>query len=130
MQIPVHNPTHNVVLNNHLVIPQHFILGTAIFEEQTHLLEADGLYLTYECLQAWECNTIDPSIPNRLFAFFNSGLHSGASQQHRHVQFLPIEEMRKGWEEITWQPLIDLMDTNAFGGKYIYLEISLIKSAK
>lgn len=42
-----------------------------------------------------------------MFAFFNSGEHSGASQGHRHVQFLPIEEMQARQGDGQWGPLID-----------------------
>lgn len=31
-----------------------------------------------------------------LFAFFNSGEHSGASQPHRHLQLLPVARMKDG----------------------------------
>jgi len=36
----------------------------------------------------------------KLFIFFNSGVHSGASQPHRHLQLLPVDAMREGLEEI------------------------------
>lgn len=43
-----------------------------------------------ECLKAYKENG------EELFGFFNSGQHSGASQAHRHVQFLPVKGMRTG----------------------------------
>ena len=54
----------------------------------------------------------------RLFAFFNSGHASGASQPHRHVQFLPVESITTSTATTTiagegdlendaWTPLID-----------------------
>ena len=69
------------------------------------MLEADDLAVTHACLKAWEGN---PGNANQLFAFFNSGDHSGASQAHRHLQFLPVEEMDQG-PKSGWQPLINLM---------------------
>lgn len=51
---------------------------------------------------------------NQLFAFFNSGKHSGASQPHRHIQFLPVEEMvddanpGKGWRLLLEDPSLHL----------------------
>lgn len=49
----------------------------------------------------------------RLFAFFNTGEDSGASQPHRHIQFLPVEAMMKqegeGEERSSWRPLIDVV---------------------
>lgn len=81
----------------------------------------------FACLKSWshESQNQDHSQekPNederrRLFAFFNSGDESGASQPHRHLQFLPIEDMRGQEQEQqqqaqdskssgSWIPLID-----------------------
>ena len=84
------------------MIPQHFILATKPFKPQTDLLEQDDLDITMACLKAWEEGTTRDS-PKRLYAFFNSGQHSGASQPHRHLQFLPVEEMDhgEGWKLLT-----------------------------
>lgn len=90
-----------MVLNKYPVIPHHFILTTKTYKSQTDKLEEDDLKVTYACLREWE--------PGRLFAFFNSGEQSGATQGHRHIQFLPIEQMYGEREEDSWVPLIDLM---------------------
>lgn len=70
------------------------------------MLEEDDLDATYTCLKAWR-----EGAPNggaaRLFAFFNSGLHSGASQPHRHLQFLPVESMHDGDSSAGWDLLIE-----------------------
>jgi len=76
-KIPVQQPTHAIVLNKYPVIPQHFILATTAYKEQSNLLELDDLATTYACLTSWD--------EGGVFAFFNSGPHSGASQGHRHV---------------------------------------------
>lgn len=86
------------------MIPNHFLLVTKDWQAQTDLLEKADLEATYECLKAW--NTGDES--KSLFAFFNSGDDSGASQPHRHLQFLPVEAMRQPGSE-AWHPLIDLL---------------------
>lgn len=124
---PPWKPSHTLVLNKFPVIPNHFILATRDWESQTDLLEPGDLEATYECLKAWDdseqaCNgngdgTLNGSREGgggngkgngkRLFAFFNSGEESGASQPHRHLQFLPIEAMRAGSDG--WEPLIDLV---------------------
>jgi ATP adenylyltransferase len=70
------------------------------------LLEKWDLSAAYTCLKAWEKDDEAVEEPEqsgdvvsvsrrkrKLFAFFNSGPLSGASQPHRHVQFLPVEEM-------------------------------------
>lgn len=98
-------------------------------------MEKEDLGIAFACLEAWED---DPSNSDgndvteekeekkeggrrrRLFAFFNSGEESGASQPHRHIQFLPIEDMRdqqvdSGSEKrsASWTPLIDLLLTSS-----------------
>ncbi|KAF2156265.1 putative bis-tetraphosphatase [Myriangium duriaei CBS 260.36] len=102
--IPSDNPTHILVLNKFPIIPEHFILATKAYKLQTHPLDPDDLAKTYNCLQSWS----DGHPDRRLFAFFNSGDESGASQPHRHIQLVPVEEMARDIPEgDTWQPLID-----------------------
>jgi sulfate adenylyltransferase (ADP) / ATP adenylyltransferase len=97
------------VLNKYPVIPNHSILSTVGFERQTDFLDNEDLDVTYACLQAWEAESMERP-PSRLFAFFNSGEHSGASQPHRHLQLLPVEDMMDPNSSTDgWQPLIDLM---------------------
>jgi sulfate adenylyltransferase (ADP) / ATP adenylyltransferase len=96
--IPSKSPTHCLVLNKFPVIPEHFIIATLEDKPQTDLLEPDDLLATYACLQAWkeEANSGENPDDGMLFAFFNSGEHSGASQPHRHLQLLPVSSMRVG----------------------------------
>ncbi|KAK3939306.1 putative inositol phospholipid synthesis protein scs3p protein [Diplogelasinospora grovesii] len=84
--------SHILVLNKFAIVPEHFILATKEFKPQTHLLRPDDLAATYSCITSYHENG------EELFAFFNSGEHSGASQPHRHVQLLPVERMREGLE--------------------------------
>ncbi|KAF2814604.1 putative bis-tetraphosphatase [Mytilinidion resinicola] len=106
--IPAANPTHLLVLNKFPVIVNHFILATKENKPQTHMLEEGDLDATYACLKAWEQeHSVQKS--QGLFAFFNSGEHSGASQPHRHLQFLPVESMRNGEASAGWDPLIDII---------------------
>lgn len=63
----------------------------------------------YACVRAWGQGHQDTDTAGRrkrLFAFFNSGNQSGASQPHRHLQFLPVESMRQDGTG-NWEPLID-----------------------
>jgi ATP adenylyltransferase len=94
-------------LNKFPVIAEHFILATKSNKKQTHVLEQDDLGAAYACLEAWQDGT--SSKQKRLFAFFNSGEHSGASQPHRHLQFLPVENMRDGEAASGWDLLIDIV---------------------
>lgn len=90
------------------------------------MLEKEDLGIAYACLEAWgedpdDADGVDvkdekENEGRRLFAFFNSGEESGASQPHRHLQFLPIEDMRDQREDAesakrsaSWTPLIDLL---------------------
>lgn len=106
-QIPEDSPTHLLILNKYPVIAQHFILATKPFKQQTDLLEEDDLAATFAVLKAWEDSEAQPSTSRKLFAFFNSGRHSGASQPHRHIQFLPVEEMAGGKDGQGWRLLSD-----------------------
>ncbi|PTB66256.1 alpha-galactosidase [Trichoderma citrinoviride] len=109
-------PHHYLVLNKFAVVPEHFILATKEFKWQTHLLEESDLQATLACIDAYEQarktaanNDGDdssslqqkgkPQPEDGLFAFFNAGDHSGASQPHRHIQLLPIARMKDGLEE-------------------------------
>ncbi|PNY22822.1 Uncharacterized protein TCAP_07057 [Tolypocladium capitatum] len=84
-------PAHYLVLNKFAVVPEHFILATRAFRPQTHVLEAADLDAARACLGAYEA-----AGGGALFAFFNCGQHSGASQPHRHIQLLPVARMRDG----------------------------------
>ncbi|KAJ5766258.1 uncharacterized protein N7511_003874 [Penicillium nucicola] len=116
-QFPPENPAYNLILNKFPVIPNHFLLVTRDWQAQTDVLEKADLEATYEVLKAWNpseqgqtngSKTQGQGQSQSLFAFFNSGDDSGASQPHRHLQFLPVEAMRQPGSE-TWHPLIDLL---------------------
>lgn len=106
-----------MVLNKYPVIPNHFIIATREDKPQTDLLEPDDLAMTYACLRAWRADSSEPeSADSDLFAFFNSGPHSGASQPHRHLQFLPVADMQVGLADASaaaWQPLIQSISTRS-----------------
>lgn len=97
--VPLSSPQHYLVLNKFPIIPEHFILATKQYKPQTHYLEKSDLEVAFAVLEAWEQEN------SRLFAFFNSGDNSGASQPHRHVQFLPVGNMAP--PDTDWKPLID-----------------------
>jgi ATP adenylyltransferase len=93
---------HYLVLNKFPVIPDHFILATTEFKEQTDLLEEQDIEATYKCIKQYR------EVGKELFGFFNSGENSGASQRHRHLQFLPVDSMRSGLNETSqWSVLAD-----------------------
>lgn len=96
-------PSHFLVLNKFAVVPEHFILATTEFKHQTHVLEPSDLEATLACIDTYEQarkgGQADRHTQDGLFAFFNSGEHSGASQPHRHIQLLPVSRMRDGLSE-------------------------------
>lgn len=104
-------PHHFLVLNKFAVVPGHFILATAAFKRQTDVLEVDDLACTLACIEAYE---EEEGQEGGLFAFFNGGEHSGASQPHRHIQLLPVARMRDGLEEegSAWDVLTDRLHTH------------------
>ncbi|KAI1321013.1 ATP adenylyltransferase-domain-containing protein [Xylariaceae sp. FL0255] len=127
-------PSHRLVLNKFAVVPEHFLLITRDFKQQTHVLEAEDLDAAWACVSAYrdfedgksndgitganisqgknvEEKGEEQPISRDLFVFFNSGLHSGASQPHRHLQLLPVGCMRRGLEDVEggheWSVLAD-----------------------
>lgn len=100
------------MLNKFPIIRNHFILATKEWKSQSDLLEKGDLEACYTCIKAWDDNGDNGEGNGRLFAFFNSGPESGASQPHRHIQFLPIEDMKRTYEGAGiegWRPLIDVV---------------------
>ncbi|KAI2469273.1 HIT-like protein [Annulohypoxylon bovei var. microspora] len=87
-------PSHRLVLNKFAIVPEHVILVTKEVKPQTHVLESNDIDATFACIQTYHADG------QELFAFFNSGPHSGASQPHRHLQLLPVERMRDGLDSI------------------------------
>jgi ATP adenylyltransferase len=67
--------------------------------------------MTYACLKEWGRDLGDGKT-RRLFAFFNSGEGSGASQAHRHLQFLPVESVKDGAESEggEWELMVDRIE--------------------
>jgi ATP adenylyltransferase len=112
------------VLNKFAVVPEHFILATKENKPQTHVLEESDLEATLACIEAYEqakqsrghdeksrSSGEKGSHDDGLFAFFNGGPHSGASQAHRHIQLLPISRMKDGLEDNTaWDVLAQQAD--------------------
>lgn len=132
------SPSHYVILNKYPIIPGHFLLVTKQFKPQTNLLEKNDLAAAYSILKSWSTEGSSvPSSPSAspptspppasdgtrtpLFGFFNSGEHSGASQLHRHIQFVPVKGIRHSLAK-KWQPLTDRLlppnpaSTNAQAG--------------
>lgn len=96
-------PSHALVLNKFAVVPEHFILITKAAKPQTHVLERGDVAAAHACIRSYREQGQD------LFVFFNSGGHSGASQPHRHLQLLPVRNMRDGLGRADGGPRWDVL---------------------
>ncbi|KAI9891183.1 MAG: bifunctional AP-4-A phosphorylase/ADP sulfurylase [Vezdaea aestivalis] len=114
--LPTISPTHNLLLNKYPIIPRHSILATRTFEPQSAPLTALDLRMAYAYLQSSAAGG------ETLFGFFNSGSASGASQAHRHLQFLPLEELDGG--EGMWELLMErvLREPEVEVGFWLFVE--------
>ncbi|KIM45312.1 hypothetical protein M413DRAFT_337714 [Hebeloma cylindrosporum] len=75
-----------VVLNKYSVVPQHFLLVTKEFKSQATPL------LPSELVQIYLFLSTARKLGKHIFAFYNCGDNSGASQPHKHIQFIPLED--------------------------------------
>lgn len=74
-----------VLLNKYSVIPRHFLLVTKEFQSQVSPLVPSELVQTYLLLSA------ALKLGQKFFAFYNCGGNSGATQPHKHIQFIPLD---------------------------------------
>ncbi|KAL8286272.1 hypothetical protein RQP46_004760 [Phenoliferia psychrophenolica] len=72
-----------VLLNKFCVTPRHFLLVTKEFVPQTSPLTPSQLLAAYSILKQLGAR-------EKFLAFFNCGPESGASQPHKHIQFIPL----------------------------------------
>lgn len=78
-----------IIFNKFPVVPRHFMMITKEFKSQDTPLSPSELLAVYSILI--NLKKQDKSSDN-WFAFFNCGPESGASQPHKHVQFLTLPE--------------------------------------
>ncbi|KAG0152353.1 hypothetical protein CROQUDRAFT_649745 [Cronartium quercuum f. sp. fusiforme G11] len=76
-----------VLLNKFCVVPRHFLLVTSAYRPQATPPAPEDLFAIYSLLR--QAQTLDPN--SEWISFFNCGPHSGASQPHKHFQFIPVE---------------------------------------
>ncbi|GAA5899545.1 uncharacterized protein JCM6883_005256 [Sporobolomyces salmoneus] len=72
-----------VLLNKFCVTPRHFLLVTKDFVKQTTPLSPVEVFAAFSILK--QLGTREKHL-----AFFNCGPESGASQPHKHLQFIPL----------------------------------------
>ncbi|KZV73262.1 ATP adenylyltransferase [Peniophora sp. CONT] len=93
-----------VLLNKYSVVPHHFLLCTKDFQSQNAPLNPSDLVQAYALLLAAN------KAGQNYFAFYNCGKDSGASQAHKHVQFIPADEDGPPIEELASTHDIDKED--------------------
>lgn len=75
-----------VLLNKYSVVPNHFLLVSKEFKSQSTPLFPPDLVQMYTILiEAKKAGL-------KALSFYNCGDNSGASQPHKHAQFIPIED--------------------------------------
>ncbi|KAL0956341.1 hypothetical protein HGRIS_002491 [Hohenbuehelia grisea] len=79
-----------ILLNKYSVVQHHFLLVSKAFESQSSPLTPPDLIQAYSLLLAAK------KAGKNFFAFYNCGENSGASQPHKHIQFIPIDESDDG----------------------------------
>jgi sulfate adenylyltransferase (ADP) / ATP adenylyltransferase len=72
-------PTHVALLNKFNVIDRHLLIVTRDFEHQEMLLNAGDFEALHRCMAEYEG-----------LGFYNGGVEAGASQPHKHLQFVPL----------------------------------------
>jgi ATP adenylyltransferase len=70
--------THLALLNKFNVLDRHLIVVTRRFEEQESLLSREDFEALWTVMRELDC-----------IAFYNAGPTGGASQSHKHLQFVP-----------------------------------------
>jgi ATP adenylyltransferase len=87
--------THVAVLNKFNVLDRHLLVVTREFEEQESLLTPSDFEAISRVFSEFES----------LF-FYNAGPAAGASQRHKHLQFVPVP-IGAGPERCPMEPLLD-----------------------
>jgi ATP adenylyltransferase len=75
---------YRLLFNKYPILDKHLLLVTYQFEKQSDPLTKEDLDQTFKII-----NEIDG------FAFFNSGEHSGYSQEHKHIQLIPNQSLSR-----------------------------------
>ncbi len=94
-------PTHLAVLNKFNVVENHLLIVTRLFQHQQRLLTLED----FEAL--WRCMAEYPSL-----GFYNGGEAAGASQQHKHLQLVPLP-LYPGLGATPFDPLFACTPRNA-----------------
>jgi ATP adenylyltransferase len=85
-------PKHNLIFNKFPIFPSHLLVVTKEFIPQITDLDLEDFISLYRGIGAFSSSS--------WLVFYNCGVHSGASQMHKHIQIIP---------SIDWIPLDDVI---------------------
>jgi ATP adenylyltransferase len=86
--------SHIAILNKYNVVENHLLIVTRRFEDQNMLLTPQDFEALWRCLAEYES-----------LGFYNGGREAGASQQHKHLQVVPLPLAPEG-PRIPVEPLL------------------------
>jgi ATP adenylyltransferase len=86
--------THIAVLNKFNVMEHHLLIVTRHFEDQDTLLTLSDFEALWTCM-----------VEYNALGFYNGGREAGASQQHKHLQMVPLPLVPEG-PVVPIEPLI------------------------
>ncbi len=86
--------THIAVLNKFNVVEHHLLIVTRLFEDQDMLLTPADFEALWTCMAEYAG-----------LAFYNGGREAGASQQHKHLQMVPLPLAPEG-PAVPLEPLL------------------------
>jgi len=86
--------THLAILNKFNVVKHHLLIVTKHYEDQDTLLALNDFEALWFCMAEY-----------KSLGFYNGGKDAGASQQHRHLQLVPLPLSPQG-PAIPVEPLI------------------------
>ena len=89
------SPTHIALLNKFNVMDRHLLIVTREFEDQEDLLTSADFSALWTCMAEYDS-----------VGFYNGGEAAGASQQHKHLQVVPLPLAEQG-PPVPIQPLVD-----------------------
>ena len=86
--------THAAILNKFNVLEHHLLIVTRHFEDQETLLTPDDFRALWSCMTEYDG-----------LGFYNGGEAAGASQQHKHLQMVPLPIALEG-PQVPVEPLL------------------------
>jgi ATP adenylyltransferase len=96
--------THAAVLNKFNVLEHHLLIITRHFEDQETLLTPGDFRALWSCMTEYDG-----------LGFYNGGEAAGASQQHKHLQLVPLPIAPEG-PQVPIEPLLsDAVFQDSFG---------------